>query len=122
MRPEQLNFRRPNGGQQGTITFDLEFKAMAVPPPNCDGQNHSISVAAERADDNDRLEPRTPTGTDLPAVVVDDVAAEIALEEAIDDGTAINTAGTLVLTDLEVRHIVAISFRFCIDSCVSEFP
>lgn len=127
MLPEQLCLRRPNGDQQGTIVFDLEFKAAAFSPPFLEGKSDSTLATAGMADDHGILEPRTPTRTGLPAVAVDDGPTETALEEAVDDGTIINTAGTLVVTDLEVRHTVPIVLliathrRCCLRVSIGKF-
>lgn len=127
MVPEQLCLRRPNGDQQGTLVFDLEFKAAAFSPPSLDGKCGSTLATDGMADDHDILETRTPTRAGLPAVAVDDGPTETPLEEAVDDGTVINTAGTLVVTDLAVRHTVAIVLliathrRWCLQVYIEKF-
>lgn len=91
--------------------FDLELKAASLSPPNLNGRCDSVLATAGMAGARDILDPRTSTRTGLLAVAVDGGPAETTLEEAVDNGTVINTAGTLVVTDLEVRHAAVIALH-----------
>lgn len=100
-----MQLRLPHKNHQGGVLFNVQFKAANFPSARTDRLPTGTSTVTRTTDlllRNGNSDVTVQKKINETAAVATQVREEHLLEEAVNDGTVVRTAGTLICTNIEV--------------------